>query len=846
MLIWAFVCLDLFSNGTLVCSAATPAQVAAQDRRLEHFERRIRPLLIERCYECHRAQLEEPAGRLSLDTPAGWMQGGDSGPAIVPGKPEQSLLLRAVRHELADLQMPPDGRLTGEEIKAIEQWIRDGAVDPRTEGAPGGDPSKARASTRASEAARRGESLKHWAFQPRTLIRVPERAAGFAAANEIDRFLAKQWEVQGLRPVPLADRATWLRRVTLDVTGLPPRREEIERFLSNDSPDAYEQVVERLLASPAYGERWGRFWLDVVRYADSNGLDENIAHGNAWRYRDYVIQAFNDDLPFDQFIQEQLAGDLLNSAESAEGRSTRWQQRIIATGMLSLGPKVLAEVDEQKMEMDIVDEQVDTVGRALMGLTLGCARCHDHKFDPFSTREYYAFAGIFKNTRTMEHFKKIARWQERSLESPEQTRHREALEAEIAELEAAIKRLETADGKEASRSNRSDQATVARAELLKLKDSLNQLRKVLPEHPTAMAVSDYEQPQDLRLHVRGSHLLQTGEPIPRGFPQWLFDSQDRFTLKAGSGRLELARWLTAPEHPLTARVLVNRVWRWHFGRGLVESTDNFGTQGTPPTHPQLLDYLANYLIANQWSLKQLHRLILGSAAYRLVSDTDPHNQHLDPENRWHWRHPVRRLEAEAIRDTLLSVSEQLDRRGGGPTLQVNNREFLFNHTSQDGTSYDSRRRSVYLPVIRNHLYDVFQLFDYANASVLSGNRPSTIVPSQALYLLNGPLTRHTAHELVKRTASERDSRARLVAVYERLFGRMPHESEVQGCLRFLQSVERRGATPSDRPANQLPVSRLEESAPTHPTESPQSVPSDDAWFYLCQTLLCSQELIYVR
>ena len=707
--------------GQLVRSEDSPSGV-------EFFNDQVKPLLVEHCFECHSARSETLGGNLRLDSRAGWQQGGDLGPTIVPGKANESLFLAAVRYTKEELQMPPKGKLPDHVIKVFEQWVRMGAPDPRTESSPAAETPSL-------------EDGSHWAFQTphNQPMSVPSVKNRTWPRNEIDRFILAQLETREMTPAPRASRRVLIRRATFDLTGLPPTAEEVDQFLQDKSADAYDRLLDRLLASPRYGERWGRFWLDVARYADSNGLDENIAHGNAWRYRNYVIRAFNHDKPYADFITEQLAGDLIHQQEDESF------DPLIATGFLSLGPKVLAEVDETKMEMDIIDEQVDTVGRALLGLTFGCARCHDHKFDPISTEDYYALAGIFKSTRTMEHFTKIARWNERAI-APEaqQTQHREL----TRRIDAAKKRLE-----ELSKEKAADDTT--KQQHAQLETEIKRLEGQLPSLPTAMAVADQEQPINLPVHVRGSHLHQ-GSEVPRGMPA-VFAPDAHGIPKSSSGRLQLAQWLTDGRHPLTARVIVNRMWRWHFGRGLVETTDNFGRLGASPTHPALLDWLADRLVHEKWSLKAIHRLMMRSSTYQ-QSSVERQAESSDPENRYLSRMPLRRLEAEAIRDSILAVAGILDVRPNQSLLHVENRAFLFDHTSIDKTRYGHKVRSVYLPVIRNHLYDGFQLFDYTDASVVNGNRSSTTVAPQALFLMNSEMLQEAAFAFADRMLEATETR----------------------------------------------------------------------------------------
>ena len=681
----------------------------------------------------------------------------------------------------------------------------------------------------------------------------------YRAETRVDWAIAAQWAARGIEPVPRAEPRELLRRVTLDLTGLPPTYEETREFESQERPDALQREIDRLLASPRYGERWGRHWLDVARYADSNGMDENIAHGNAWRYRDWVVAAWNQDLPFDQFVRDQIAGDLLTS----DDETTRIS-RTIATGFLSLGPKVLAEVDETKMELDIVDEQVETVGKAFLGMTFGCARCHDHKFDPIRTEDYYALAGIFKSTKTMEHFTKIAKWHELPIETAAEQREREAIEGELARRQQALteviaeadRLLQAELGADATlpddKETRYSPATQEQLASLRAEIATWEARK--PVVPTTMAVVDYPQPVDLAVHIRGSHLT-LGDIVPRGIPL-VFQpqedgissavdssgegttsggssvafatglvatsatsarpSRDALTIPDGaSGRLQLAQWLTSPENPLTDRVIVNRMWRWHLGRGLVATPDNFGVLGEKPTHPELLDDLVLGFREHEHSLKWMHRYLLSSAVYLSSSHDHTLNRERDPSELSFWRFRSRRLEAEAIHDSLLAVSNRLDYRMGGSLLHVGNREFLFDHTSKDATKYDAPVRALYLPVIRNHLYDLFGLFDYNDAAVPVGDRAATVVPNQALFLLNSPLVSDLANSLAEESRLVgADSEARLNWLFQHVLSRDPTAAE-RG--RLLGMVEQ--------------------------STSPEM--ADQRWAMVAQALLISNEFMYL-
>lgn len=537
----------------------------------QFFETSIRPLLVEKCLKCHGKNKQW--GGLRLDSREALLRGGESGPAIVPGKPGDSLLISAVREMDDDLRMPKNDKLTLRQIVELVRWVEMGAPFPMQVGA-----------------AERTRDPNHWAFQPPDKQTVPTVVDTDWPQSPLDQFILAKLEAAGLAPAIRADRRTLIRRVTFDVIGLPPTPEEIDAFLVDESPNAFAGVVDRLLASPQYGERWGRHWLDVARYADSNGFDENVAHGNAWRYRDYVVASFNRDKPFDQFVVEQLAGDLL----PFDGE-TQQHEQLIATGFLSIGPKVLAETDEFKMRMDIIDEQLDTTGRAFLGLTLGCARCHDHKFDPIATADYYGLAGIFKSTLTMRKYVKVAEWHEHLLPSAAATAMKADFDATVAARKMAIaefvadadklvreKLAAPPDAKQPEKLE-SLYPDETKAELKKYREELAALEKAGPDLPAAMGVTE-DKVVDIAVHLRGNP-LKLGDIVPRRTPSVVRGARTPQFNDKQSGRRQLGEWLVDPQHPLTSRVFINRVWRWHFGRGLVRSTDNFGLLGDVPSHP---------------------------------------------------------------------------------------------------------------------------------------------------------------------------------------------------------------------------------------------------------------------
>ena len=746
------------------------------------------------------------------------------------------------------------------------------------------------------------------------------------------------------------------------LTGLPPTPDEVARFAADRRPDAFERLVDRLLASPAYGERWGRHWLDVVRYGDCNGADESRPFPNAWHFRNYIIETFNRDLPYDRVIAEHLAGDLLEH----DGVSD--YEPLVGTGFLVLGTKILAEQDSQKMGADIIDEQIDAFSRSMLGMTLACARCHDHKFDPIPTTDYYALSGIFKSTKTMSGY---GQWMVRPSHTRESLSAARRLASQLTIKRAALKRLReritkavaganaiTREAESFDRGNVTIEKTnygkgigiignrpdgkpcfaeydieVAEAgrylyqfryaaqmarpgklslngkvvvksataqvtggwypdrqrwfteatlvlnkgvntvrfdggnvtvhidklrlvqlakgstltETMEQKDSLEKevakLEEQIKPPRTVMAVSEGEVANS-RVHIRGNH-LRRGEDVPRGFLKVIAGTKQAALPKQQSGRLQLARWMTRPDHPLTSRVMVNRLWRWHFGRGIVATPDNFGRQGERPTHPELLDYLARRFVEQDWSIKAMHREIMLSSTWQLSSSdarggrrpapdgrsdrqsdarrrADP--RAVDPENRWYWKASPRRLEAEAIRDALLAVSGRLDSQRGGAPLKLKTIALSPSDLERQQKFYDeSNRRSIYLPVLRTNVYDFFTLFDFANPDFPTGSRVTTTVPTQALLMMNSPLVGDCARRLAVRLLNDctHDSdQDRIETAYVTLFGRPPRRSESAACLRFVNSYAQAvGSEQDDR--------RLQ------------------SWAALLRTLIASNEFVYI-
>ena len=768
--------------GLLACGAAFAAEPKPDPAAVEHFEKAVRPVLVEHCGQCHG---EKAKGGLKLDSRANLLKGGDLGPAVVPGDAAKSRLVQAVKHD-GELKMPPSGKLKPAEIDAIARWVTDGVVWPATDNHPSVEPKPGGPLFAA-------EQKQFWAFRPVKKPSVPGSKFQVPSDNPIDSLVQERLEQAGLTLSKPADKRTLLRRVTFDLTGLPPTPEELAAFEKDASPEAFETVVDRLLASPHYGERWGRHWLDVARYADTNGMDENTFFGNAWRYRDYVVNSLNADKPYDQFVREQIAGDLLPPTADTKVR----KERAAALGFLAVGPKLLAEPDKQKMLLDIADEQLDTLGKAVLGLTLGCARCHDHKFDPLPTRDYYSLLAVFTSTRTMQNLNTVAKAYERTVDGPPSAEVQKA-KAELDKLRGEVRQLEKEFGKtpetdKATRTEIHRKAEAKRAAIKKLEAAVPPAELFLGvEEGSAGAYGT--QPRNLFVQVRGNYTTP-GEEAPAVFPRILAgEAQQPFVpttpntadkpaanttrfgaVRGRSGRLELANWLTDPKHPLTARVMVNRVWLHHFGEGLVRTPDNYGRLGERPTHPELLDWLAAEFVDAGWSLKKLHKLILLSRTYQQASGNPPQ---ADPDNRLLACYPRRRLDAESIRDAMLAVGGNLDRTLGGSLHAGPNLDYVGE------VKYDANRRTLYLPVVRGKLFPFFQTFDFPDPGVTVGKRASTTVPQQALFLLNNPFVKAQADALAGRVL-ERPAADRPAWLYRTALLREPTKGEAERVTKFV-------------------------------------------------------------
>ena len=749
---------------------ANASAIAPDD--LQFFETKIRPLLVDRCYKCHSRDADKIKGGLMLDTREAWLHGGNTGPALVPGKPEDSLLVEAIRYTNDDLQMPPEksgGKLSAAQIADLTEWVRRGAPDPRTLVAKG------------SSSTYGGVGKAHWAFQPVKKPALPAVSNPAWCQTPVDNFVLAKLDANGLTPNAPADKRTLLRRVTFDLTGLPPTEQEAADFLADPSPAAYTHVVDRLLASPHYGERWGRYWLDVARYSDTKGeppkqFDTDPRFPFAWTYRDYVIDAFNRDEPFNQFVLEQLAADKLLAAAEARAKARDKnaapppdQSSLAALGFLTLGPQFEGRTD------DIIGDRIDVTSKAFLGLTVACARCHDHKFDPIPTKDYYSFYGVFANTLVPAELPPLRTEMPETPElldylakSAELKKKRAQVFADFAEFrrERALARQPDPEKRKqlVFREREADRET---ADL----DSAH-----AGSFPRANVLRDVPRSRDYPVLVRGE-VANKGDIVPRRFLEILSpDPKHRPEWREGSGRLQLAQAIVDPKNPLTARVLVNRVWQQHWGAGIVATPDDLGNQSAPPTHPELLDWLAATFVENGWSVKNLHRLIVLSSAYQQSAANNPKYAELDPHNQLLWRYNLRRLDFEEMHDALLTITGELDPAMGGRPVFITSEDF-------------ARRRAVYTAIDRRNPPELLTQFDFPSPDTASGRRYETIVPQQALFLMNSPMVIEAARKLVDRPAfaALQTDEERVGSLYLAVYQRRPTKKEIALGLRYVKS-----------------------------------------------------------
>jgi len=733
----------------------------------EFFEARVRPVLAMQCLECHGA--EKHKGGLRLDERDAMLRGGESGRVVVPGKPEESPLIEAIRHQ-GDVHMPPKRKLTDEDIMALTEWVKRGAIWPetrliaRTRSSTAGMPTTA-------DAVITGDPLKEldrtfWSFQPVRDFAPPVVCDSAWSCSPIDRFILAQLDKNGLGPAPPADKATLIRRASFDLTGLPPSPDEIDVFLRDGAPDAFEKLVERLLASPHYGERWGRYWLDLARYGEDQAHSfQPRLYPGGFRYRDWLVHALNRDLPYDRFVLEQIAGDLIDGPERLD--------RLAALGFFACGPVYYGDA----RKLDQYSDRIDTLTRSFLGLTVACARCHDHKYDPIPTSDYYALAGVFASTEYVEI----------PAAPQDQVDAYNKAQAAIQSQEKAIAAFLLAEAKKLKQKATDDQLkrverllpAEPRKKLAGLKAELEVLKKKAPaKYPVIHALAEAPKPTDMPVLVRGNPETP-GPKVPRRFLSVL--GGDRTSFHHGSGRLELARAIACADNPLTARVLVNRIWQHHFGRGLVATTGNFGALGERPSHPELLDWLARRFVASGWSQKSLHREIMLSAVYEQSSRFDSEGLAKDPGNSLLWRMNRRRLDVEAWRDAMLAVAGRLDPVLGGPSIDL------------DAAS--NQRRTFYAAISRHDLAWMLRLFDFPDPNISSGDRAFTTVPLQQLFVLNSEFMITSAKAVAARlhtdalTSRMSGDGSRIRQAYRLIFGRAPSERELKLGLAYLSSPE---------------------------------------------------------
>jgi mono/diheme cytochrome c family protein len=762
---------------SLACCPLAYGQQTASDSAA-FFESKVRPLLIAQCHSCHGP--EKQKGGLRLDSAASLHKGSDSGPVVVPGKPEQSPLIRAINYQ-ADVKMPPKAKLRPEEIADLATWVKQGAVWPEA----GEKPSE-------FEVARK----TFWAFQPVRAVAPPSVKSPVGGAwprSPVDRFVLSTMQARGLKPVAAADRRTLVRRATFDLTGLPPTPEELAAALRDSSPDWFEKVVDRLLASSAYGERYGRHWLDLVRYADTAGDNSDYPVPEMYRYRNWVIHAFNDDKPYDQFLREQLAGDLMPARDDADRNG-----KLIATGYLANARRFGSERFIYPWHLTIEDT-IDNLGRTMLGLTINCCRCHDHKFDPLTNHDYYALYGFFQSTRYpwpgIEDSKAPEDRTALFPRSEATDRAEKERRAKLDAFDAEIKRLEDAkanrDAIKAVQKNREREA---------LKPAAYDLAYAVVDGSPDARLAIMGRIGNARVQIKGDP-KRPGREVPRRFPTVL-GGQLLSPDVRGSGRLELAHWITAPANPMTARVMVNRIWQYHFGKGIVATPSDFGKQGRPPTHPELLDYLAAQLIRSGWSIKSMHRLIMLSQTYQLSSSDDADNARIDVNNDYYWRGTRHRLDAESIRDSMLAVAGTLDRSMGGAHPFPNQTTWNFTQHTPFKAVYPTNRRSVYLMTQRIQRHPFLSLFDGADTNASTAQRITSTTPLQALFLMNDPFVHEQARRFAARLRGEKpDDGGRIDLAYRLAFGRPATEEEQTTARDYLAKVQNKvrssGATPDD-------------------------------------------------
>jgi hypothetical protein len=861
---WGFAFSTVIANLS-ICVAASPPSSNPTPEKIEFFEKHVRPILVSHCYTCHSAATK-PAGQLRLDERYGLINGGDSGPAIVPGDPANSLILKKVQDQDAKLRMPKDSPpLSESEIADLTAWIQDGAAWPAEK-----IPSSAQSKGQYYERLR----ARLWSLQPLANPQVPSVVDASWPSSDIDRFILAKLEEKKLAPVGDADRLTLIRRVTYDLTGLPPTPSEIAVFLKDKKADAYARLVERLLASPAFGERWGRLWLDVARYGESTGPSRNIPYPHAWKYRDYVIDAVNRDVPFNRFLQEQVAGDLL-PVSSAEQRD----RLLIATGFLALGPKDVNQRFKERFQMDNVDEQIDTVSRSALAMTVSCARCHDHKFDPIPAADYYALAGIFASTDNCAGVRSKMggsglEYYDPKMLVPLTSKVDAAPADQVTKAEGAVAAAkkewevirDTAEGQAVGPDGKT------KAGLLREKYEQAQIALLAVNDPgtrgfAVHGVRESANISDTAIRIRGE-AERMGPVVPRGFLTAISVPDAPAIKPEHSGRLELAQWLTSEKNPLTPRVIVNRIWEHLFTQGIVSTVDNFGINGDHPTHPELLDYLARRFMAQGWSVKSMVRELALSRTYRLGSESTAQLREADPTNKMLWRHSPRRLDAEEIRDAILLTSGQLQPKpaDGSPARVLKMIEMNDNGDEARAITQaadQARYRSVYLPLLRGVTPKSLEVFDPVGQTLVTGQRESTTVPTQALYLLNSSFVRKQSLALADRLVAEHESDAKRIRdAYQLTLNRPPtreEEARASGFIRQYEALFQTAPAPKNDPVpvidasfskkRDLVAQQSDEERLGHVFVDEKVEPAgakDAAWMSFIQALYGSAEFRFVR
>jgi mono/diheme cytochrome c family protein/cytochrome c553 len=776
------------SLGATFCAAmpagdASRTEAKSNPAEEEFFEAKVRPVLANHCLECHGPDKQK--GGLRLDGRDAMLRGGEAGQVVVPGKPEASPLIEAIRYQ-GDVQMPPKGKLKDEDVTALSEWVRRGAFWPEAR-SKDRTPKAAQASLSETSTAV-APGLHHseatpgqdlWSLQPVRNPTLPAVRNGEWPRSSVDRFILAELEKNGLEPAPQADKATLIRRASFDLTGLPPSPEEIDAFLQDEAPDAFDKLVERLLASPHHGERWGRYWLDLARYGEDQAHSfQPRLYPNGFRYRDWLVRALNRDVPYDRFVVDQIAGDLTEGPDRLD--------RLAALGFFACGPVYYGD----GKKLDQYADRIDTLTRGFLGLTVACARCHDHKYDPIPTSDYYALAGVFASTDYVE-VPAAAQDQVDAYKKGQaaiQSKEKEIAAYVKSEAEKLKPKIPNDQLKKAERLLPAE----AKKKLTGLKAELELLKKIAPpKYPVIHTLTDASRPTDMAILIRGNSDTP-GAKVPRRFLSALGGGGANF--EHGSGRLELAHAIACRDNPLTARVLVNRVWQHHFGQGLVATASNFGALGARPSHPDLLDWLASQFIRSGWSMKTLHREIMRSGVYRQRSRFEEKGFAKDPENTLLWRMNRRRLDVEAWRDAILTVAGRLDEALGGPSIDLD--------------APNNHRRTFYAAISRHDLAWMLRLFDFPDPNIASGSRTSTTVPLQQLFVLNSEFMISSAKAVATRlenagpTAGTRAADAgRIDRAYRLIFGRTPTGRELQLGLAFLNGPESKPATASGaRPA----------------------------------------------